>query len=327
MSIEAISKSDRNHFLRNLAFKSPAGMSEGVAADGGDAIGIDIAQSVVDALWADTTGILGKVSRYEVRQGANQIKIPAFAEPLMSAPATGTRAFWQDEAQLVTAVGGSSPSASKFSLSVLSPTLKTIVVLVPVTQELVEDVSNLDDLFTDRATKAGKRLMESEMMFGSSALAGVGYGGSDTNTTLSTTITPAAPTQAQLQAAFNLLHPALVQGAEWYVDKITYSYLFASGYNIVDKTFGKLTCLGLPVAISPYMTSASSAKTGLMLGNFAAYGMAVKPPKVMKSAQINIGYSSNQLYYRMTLRVAGGAQVNSITCTDGVTRSAFVVPA
>jgi len=307
------------NFLRELARKAVAGMSEGTNADGGYLISNDMAKGVIDNIFKRSPR-LNHVSRYLVGPGSNSIKIPAVVDPLQSSPSTGTRAFWQSEAQAIAAVGGAAPAASKAVFSSPTLTLSNIVTLVPITNELVEDVNNIDEIITDRLACATSRLLARDMMFGRNAIKGVADSGLGHAASLSTTVS-ATPSDAQLKVMFGLLHPTAICGATWYVSQAVYTALFGAAYTSMDKTYGNLTILGLPVEIDPYMTSAPAH---ICLGNFAGYAMAYKDPTLAKS--LTLYFNTNQSAFRLVWRVAGDAQTANTVCEDTVTRGYFVYP-
>lgn len=310
---------NKTDYLRDLVRKSVAGMSEGVNADGGYLISNDIATTAVDKIFQLSPRMYA-TSRYLVGPGSNSITIPAVVDPLQSSPSTGTRAYWQSEAQAIAAIGGSAPTMSKAAFSSPTLTLGNVVALVPITNELAEDVSNIDSIITDRLGIAISRLISRDMMFGTNVVKGVADSGIGHRASLSTAVS-ATPSDAQLKNMFNLLHPTAIRGAKWYVSQAVYSALYGAAYTSVDKTFGNLTILGLPVEVDPYMTSAPAH---ICLGNFSGYALAYKDPNLAKS--ITLYFSTNQSAFRLVWRVAGDAQTANTVCEDGVTRGYFIYP-
>ena len=298
-------------FLREIAAKAD-GMSEGTNADGGYLVGSDIVKGVIDRIFLPQY-YTAQASRYLITQGKGSIKVPLDLNPLQSAPSTGVRAYWQAEAALI--------NTNKAVLGSLTLTPGNLVVMVPATNELVEDTVNFEEMFMTWAGKALQRKLASEMIVGTGAVGGVGTGGSTHGATLTTALA-ATPSDAELRAAFNLLHPAAILGASWYVSQAVYMALYGtSGYTTVDKTLGKLTIMGLPVEVCPYF---GAAKNHIMLGNFSGYGIGYKEPNFAKS--LTVYYSTNQQAFRLVLRIAGGPQVANSVCDDGTTRAYFVIP-
>lgn len=302
-----------NSFLKNLAFKAD-GMSEGVDADGGYLVSTDVAKTLVDKLF-QFPFYTTQAGRFLVGPNAKGIKIPVLADPLQSDPsANATRAFWQNEAAVI------DESVPKLASPTL--TLGNLIVMVAVTNEMVDDIVNLDDIFMTVASQAIQRKLASNMIAGTGVVKGVGYGGISTRATMTLAVS-ATPTDAQLQAMYLLLHPSAIPGAAWYLSQTTYANLFAvSGYTSIDKTFGKLSIMGIPAEVNPYLTTAPSH---ILLGNFSGYALAYKNPSLAKS--MHIYYATNQQAFRIVCRFAGDAQVASSPCQDGVTRGYFVVPA
>lgn len=299
-------------FLRDLAGKAD-GMSEGVNSAGGYLVGVDIAKQIADYTFQPQF-YTSLPSRYEIVPGKGKINVPIDIDPLQSDPTTGARAYWQSEAAQIT--------TNKAQLSVLTLAPANLVVMVPVTNEMAEDVGNLEEMFIAWGGKACQRKVASEMVVGTGAIAGAGYGGTGSGATLSTALS-ATPTDVQLQTAFGLLHPSLVQGAVWYVSQAVYAALWAAGltYASLDRTFGRLTCMGLPVEINPYL---SAAKNHVMLGNWRGYALGFKEPRLAVSQVVY--YLTDQQAFRLVLRLAGGPQTANSVCQDGVTRGCFVVP-
>jgi len=311
----------KTQYLAELARKTAAGMSEGTSADGGYLIQADVVKDVIDKIF-QPAGRLFEATRYIVGPNANRITIPVSADPLQSAPSTGTRAYWQSEAQLINVIGGGAPAMSKASFLSPTLTLASIVTLVPVTEELCEDVVNLDELMSTRLANATHRLVARDMLFGSNAIGGVADSGTGHQASISTAVA-GTPTDNQLTAMFGLLHPSAIAGAKWYVSQAVYALLYAlrASYTTIDFTLGNLTILGLPVVVDPYMTSAPQH---ICLGNFGGYALAYKDPMLAKS--MTLYFLTNQNSFRLVWRCAGSPQTVTSVCEDGVTRGWFVFP-
>jgi len=302
-----------NSFLKNLAFKAD-GMSEGVDADGGYLVSTDVAKELITKVFQHPF-YTAQAGRFLVGPNAKGIKIPALADPLQGDPsANATRAYWQSEAA---AISGSVPRLASPTL-----TLGNLIVLVAVTNEMVEDIVNLDDIFMTVASQAIQRKLAYDMVAGTGVVKGVGYGGISTRATLTVAVS-STPTDAQLKAMYLLLHPSAIPGAVWYLSQTTYANLFAStGYTSIDKTLGKLSIMGIPAEVNPYLTTSPSH---ILLGNFSGYALAYKNPSMVKG--MHIYYATDQQAFRIVARFAGDAQVANSVCQDGVTRGFFVVPA
>lgn len=300
--------------FKNLALETfgakAAGMSEGVTADGGYAVGTDVVKDIIDNIFLDPDYI-GLVNRYEIATGKNKIQVPYSNDALLTEPTNGTRAYWTDEAATMT------PSTTLMDAATL--TLNKITTLVHITDELLYDVDMADTKIKEYSTKAIQRLIGRDILFGTNAIKGVF---NDTVGTQTTTL-DATPTAAQLNTAYNLLNPALINGAKWYVNQYVYTALFNSGYANVDKTMGKLTVLGLPVVVNPYLDIASSGKH-ILLGNFKAYALAYKTPSYDKGITLN--FLSNQTAFRLVYRMAGDVVTAITACEDGEDRGAFIIP-
>ena len=312
----------KSQALRNMSLGRPnvitKANTEVAVGYGAELVGSDVAKDIADLILADGT-IVGQAESYEVGAGKDAIKVPVANDPLQYAqvgPAVGTRAYFLDQANAATA---SVPQIAGKALS-----LKTLITLIQASQELVLDVVNIDDKIDAFSTSAARKAIEWNMIFGSSPspVQGVGYLGDSHEATLTTAFS-AVPTESQLETAFNLLHPAAIDGAAWYVSQVVYTALSKSAYPSVDRTLGKLTAFGLPVVVNPFM---AAAPRHILLGNFAAYGIAYKIAKADKSDEVNLAYLSNSEMFRLAMRVGGGAVATNTALDDGVLRAWFVSP-
>ena len=297
----------RSLVLESLGVKN---MNESVLSDGGYLVGSQVVNDIIDNVFIDQDYI-AEASRYEVSSGKNNIKIPFTGDFLQPSPTSGTRAYWTSEAANLTA---SIPLVNAQTLN-----LDKITCLVNITDELLYDVSMADVKIKEYATKAAKRLIAYDTLFGVGAIQGV----FNTQTATQQTALDSTPTADQLNVAYNLLNPALIDGAVWYVSQEVFTDLFNANYNNIDKTLGKLTILGLPVKVCPYLGGALSGKH-IFLGNFKAFAYAYKTPTYDKSTTVN--FLSNQNQLRLIMRFAGDVQTRNTWGNDGVLRSAFVTP-
>lgn len=295
----------------SFGIKLAAGMNEGTNNLGGYAVGTEAVAEIIDNIFIDPD-YTGLVSRYEIETGKNKIQIPYNVDPLQTDSTVGTRAYWTAEAASVT------PSTTTLTAATL--TLNKITTLVNITNELLYDVSMADEKIKEYSTKAIKRLIASEMLFGTDAIQGVFK---TTTATQKSALSP-IPTQNELIAAFKKIHPALLDNAKWYVHQDVFAGLFASGYNIINKTAGNLTILGLPVVVNPWLKGPLSNEH-VLLGNFNAYALAYKTPAYDKSITLN--FLSNQTAFRMTARFAGDVVTANSYTEDQVLKSAFIIPA
>lgn len=298
-------------YVRSLVNKSATGMNEATAADGGAAIGVEIAEGIYGRM-VSTSSILSSAAIIPMTKGST-IKVPYINDYLsVDEREDGVRAYWIDEAGEKTI---STPVLGSAQME-----LGKLVVRIPYTDELFNDRPDLVEWLTVAASDAIRNKLEYGMIYNDlGAVLGVAGGGDGEKATVKSGFS-AVPSEAQLIAAYKLLNPLAVAGARWYVSQATYADLSAATYDVLNREEeGQMYIVGLPVEVCPWL----NADLHIVLANFAGYGLAAKQAKVMVSDQLN--FDTDQSEFRMVYRVAGKpiTEVQEIDSTDV---GYFVIP-
>jgi HK97 family phage major capsid protein len=263
-----------------------------------------------------STPILDRVLKINVPDGVgNIVKVPSNIDPLASDPATGTRAYWVEEAAQKTI------SIPQWAGN--SQELKKLVVRVPYTWELEDDVERLVDIVVEQAQAAINIKLEQSILYGMAG--GVsGVMGAGDKATLTVT-TAGTPTEANLAAYVDVLHPSAHDGAVWLVTKAIYSALIKTNYttdNVLTFEDGQYFLFGFPLVVHPALVA---SPYHIVLGDFSRYFLATKAIKTRNSDAIRFLFNESEI--RIELYAAGNTFARTSTLDDSVTYGWYIVPA
>jgi HK97 family phage major capsid protein len=145
--MEKVQKKDISRYLQDLVKKS-TGNNEAVNVDGAYAVGQYLSDEVFSQLEYKGIGIFDACKKVKALKGP-QVKIRARVNQLQNESTTTIRTYWVDEGV------ASTVSKIKYQGKVLD--LGKLVTRVPMTQEIVEDVDNIADIFIQEIGRASCR--------------------------------------------------------------------------------------------------------------------------------------------------------------------------
>jgi HK97 family phage major capsid protein len=295
--------------------KSATGNNESIDADGGALINRAIVAEIVDALKLESP-IYNKCRKFTVGNGrGNGIKVPYSITSAANAASVGTRAYWVSEAEQKT--------ISKPQLGQADMVFGKLVVRVPVTDELMADCSLLADFVIAEAVRAITYKIEDEIIKGvGTAIKGVAGDGDHASIVVDV---DADITEADIKEFVDALNPVCYKRAEWYFAPQQWSVVCSINFtNETALAFdnGKYYLYGFPVNVIPQLTDDPYS---VVLGDFSAYGIAIRGPSIRESSDIRFDYDETEI--RICLRVAGSAICSTMALDDGNTYGFFVVSA
>ena len=305
-----ITKKDLGEFL----IKSATGLSESIPEDGGHLLTRYMVDQVFDALKYDSI-IFNKARKFYVANSrGNGIKVPYSTTPLTNEPNTGTRAYWIAEA--------ADKTISKPQLGVADMQFAKLVVRVPVTDELLQDAALLADFVIFEAARAITYKVEREAIFGvGKSIKGVAGDGDYATLVVDTS---ADITEAEIKNYVAALNPLAYKGAEWYIAPQQFDNICSINYtNETGLVFedGRYYLFGFPVNVVAHLTA---DPYGIVLGDFSAYGLAIRGPSIAISDDIR--FLNDESEIRVVLRIAGAPLTANMTLDDTNTYAFFVVP-
>jgi HK97 family phage major capsid protein len=144
---------------RLMSLRAPTGMNEGVGEQGGFLVMQDTATAIWQRVYADGQ-VLSRVNRIPISAGSNGIKHPYVKETARTAGNRfgGVQVYRKAEAATVTAT---KPALAEFRLE-----LETAMALTYLTDELMADAAQLDNLVRTIVAKAITFTIEDEIVNG-----------------------------------------------------------------------------------------------------------------------------------------------------------------
>lgn len=305
--------------------RAPTGAGETGATIGGFLVAKTIAEPIIETIFSDRNSVLSYFKRFVIPDGKNTIDVPGVDE---TRRANGFRwggivADFVDEGILQTT---SFPKLKSTQFST-----EKMLALVPLSNELLNDVENLDAyLKTAIADELSFKLEQYSL-----TAAGTGTGRPLSIMHSPALITIAAETGQQpgtivaenVQKMWDALPSASRKRAIWAASESGVKQLQLSGYSIYPQSGatnpGDLPrLLGRPLIESDTLPIVG-ASGDIMLIDPEWYGVAAKEMRVAMSA--DVAFLSDQTYLRCVLRCDANPLVSApLTASDGTKRSPFV---
>lgn len=290
-------------------FKSVQGMNEGVGADGGFAVLPEMSPNIMDRVQANS--LFAETDNYPV--AGNHMTFLRNAETSRADGSRhgGLQAYWVGE--------GAAGTKSQPQLAELSLKLNKLMVVIYLTQELIDDQGVALEQYVNR-----KVAEEFNFKVGDAILNGTGAGMPRGILTAPATVEVAKESgqsagtilAENLWKMWSRLHPPSVPGAKWYVNQDTFPKLLA--LNTAVGTGGQLlftppggiseapygTILGLPIQVTEFNPSVGT--TGdILLANLRQGYVTISKGTVAQAQSAHVEFLSDQLALRFTLRVDG----------------------
>ena len=313
--VKAIYNAGKNNVIdeRLAQHKAPTGINATTNADGGYLV----TEPIVGPLLANLQQ-KSKLYSKTVKLSTNSYggKIPFISETTKKSNDSGMlNAYWVGE--------GSQKSSDNPSFGLVSAKLHKLVVLMPATDEIMQDPVLLND-FIDNfvAAKIGWEI-DKAILMGNGATSMYGIMSADSNGTIS--VAQADPLDEATLNAFNdALAPVFQETAEFYMSQENYIELQAINFtNENDKYYkdGSLYIYGKKVNVLEQMETPYD----LMLGDASQY-VTVTKGDIQKSINISLRYDYDESVIRWLVRINGKSFGSTYDLEDGSTVGTFVVP-
>lgn len=313
MKIEQKELKEIGRFIQDICTKTSSGNNEAVSADGGAAVGDALSTMVFDQLEYKGT-FWHNVKKVEVTRGPT-VKLRSRVNSLAFEPSYGIRSYWIAE--------GDQSTASNVKYQTTTAALGKLVTRVPITEELAWDVTEIGQMVLEDATESQIYKIEHEMLYGTASIVGV-MNATSCVATLASNCAATVPTQANLAAAVDKLHP-MAMNAEWYFSKAVYSSILKIAFttpNALAFENGKYWLFGFPVNVLPQLTAAPYQ---WLLGDFTRYSIGYIKPKFDTADGIRFLEGEREL--RLSQRIAGDVYVARTSDDDaGTTYGWFIIP-
>lgn len=299
---------------RLISLKAPTGLNETTNADGGYLVGEQLVAPLLESMQQKSV-LYSRATR--LTTSSYGAKIPMVNETERDTEGAGTlEAYWIGEA--------AKKIKDKPQFSQLSLKLHKLVVLMPVTEELMEDSALLNgwiDQFV--ATKIAWKIDEA-ILTGDGNTSMYGIMSADTNGVIGVN-TPDPLVEGTIQNYVKALAPAAQKRSEWYMSKENYNDLldinWTDDYCITFQD-GQMMLYGMPVNVLEQMNDSCY---DIMLGDIAQYCVVTKGD-ITKAVNISLRYNYDEKTIRWVIRINGKSFGNKYTLADGTEVATFVIP-
>ena len=305
---KVMEKKEIGRFLKEVQIKAATGNNEVTDAS---AVGAVISDAIFNQNEYQGVGIWDLVKKVKTLKGPI-VKIRSRVNTLQNEASASIRTYWVNEADASTA------SLIKYNAKSLQ--LGKLVTRVPVTNELDADVSDIGEVFIQDASESMLYKIEKEILMGTGAIKGVMTIGD--GATVSIVVSGDVPTETELQAFVNGLHPQAVN-AKWYVNKEVFLGITKIAYttpNAIQFEDGKYFIFGFEVVYVPQMID---TPYNILLGDFSKYSIGYIEPKFDKSEEFR--FLEDEKEYRLSMRIAGDTYCEVSDLDDGNYYGFFVV--
>lgn len=288
-------------------------LKEGTGAAGGFLLTPQFGNDIMTNVWNT-----GEVMRrcYQVPMRTNTLQIPGVDE---TSRATGSRAgglrgYWIAE--------GGTKQESEPTFRRIELNLKKAVVLVPVTDELLEDADALDSFIRSEAEREVRFTIEDAIINGTGAGMPLGILNAGCTVEVSKEVGQAADSIIfeNIVKMYSRLRAESIKNACWLVNQNTYPQLHSMSiavgtggipvYLPANSAAGQPynTLYGLPVIPVEYCPTLGDAGD-IILGDLSKYVLAYKP--LESAMSIHVYYTTDKSLYRLVMRVDGQPKLAS----------------
>ena len=304
-----------------------AGLSEGVNADGGFLVDKDFSQDILSKVYSSAQ-IASRCRRIQISGQSNGIKINAIDENsrVDGSRFGGVQAYWAAEAAAAT--------ASKPKFRQIELTLKKLMALCYVTDELLSDVGALNSLVADSVVKELAYKLDDAILNGDGdgKPTGILTGAGLVSVAKDTGQAAATITKTNLFNMRSRLWAGARANAIWLVNQSVEPQLFGltlgdNGVYFPQGSFANQPSdllMGKPV-IACEQSKVLGTVGDIVLADFSEY-MLIEKGGIKGETSIHVRFLYDELAFRWTLRVDGKPIWNDdITPANGTdTLSAYV---
>lgn len=289
--------------------RAPVGMSEGIPSDGGFLVQMDYASEIKKRMFS-TGQILPRLTRLPISGNSNSITIPAAADDTESAGIFGgIIAYWLAEA------GAKSTSSPKFREMVLK--LKKLAVVVPTTDELLNDKVTLESFIRTGSNLALVKEAEKQVIRGVGAGQPLGVLNSGCLVTVSAETGQLADTivYANIVNMWSRMYADSRTNAIWLINQSIEPQLYTMGITVgvggtpvymppggaSSSPYGSL--FGRPVIPCNHCSKLGDVGD-IILGDFGEY-IWIEKGGVQEATSIHYAFITDETYYRFVMRCDG----------------------
>ncbi len=289
--------------------RAPAGMSEASPADGGFLLQMDYASDIKKRMFS-TGQILPRLTRLPISANSNSITIPAAADDTESAGIFGgIIAYWLSEA------GTKTTSSPKFREMVLK--LKKLAVVVPTTDELLNDKVTLESFIRTGSNLALVKEAEKQVIRGTGAGQPLGVLNSGALVSVSAETGQLADTivYANIVNMWSRMYADSRTNCIWLINQSIEPQLYTMGITVgvggspvymppggaSAAPYG--TLFGRPVIPCNHCSTLGD-KGDIILADFGEY-IWIEKGGVQEATSIHYAFITDETYYRFVMRCDG----------------------
>lgn len=308
---ELVKKFQGKEYNEEIICKATTGQNETTAADGGYLVNYDIVREIIAS--AQQGSVLYNKTK-KIPSPKYGLSVPfVYEADRLNDTATGIRGYFVGEGEQKTV------SSAKFRSRNLK--LQKLVIRIPATWEIMEDVDALDGFLTSFASEKLSWYIDYAIIYGTDRVEGI----FSTNAQGVTEATSADPlTLTVLQNFEKKIAPSSWKNAEWYLSKENWNDIV----DLVDDTNtntwlsysgGDAYIFGHKVNVLEQL----SGDEGIILGDFTQY--LVTEVEMKKKISITLKWDYNEEELLMEVRFTGASFGSVHTLDDGSEVAPFVV--
>lgn len=280
-------------FLQDVSKK--AVNQEKVDVDGGYTVGADLVAQILSPDFAEGS-LYARCNIFNV--AGNRGLIPTVSQSTRGLGGIngGVQSYWVGE--------DIAPTQSKSQFNQLDLPLNKLVVMIPVTDELIEDAQNLAKYISETASKAILRNIDKAIVYGASHQ----LNGLNTSTA-SITVTAATPIsipniKSMIDSYYGGINGAFVMSKPaWNQVKDLYENTLALEFDAEEGAI----LFGYPVIVSEIMNNFD-----IVLGDFSQYAIAQK--ELRNAVNMSVRFLEGEQLFKFMIRINGAN-----TWTAGIT--------
>ena len=287
------------------------GQGETVAADGGALVAKGILPEILSPNFSEGS-LYSDCRIINVGEGKSGIRIPVALETTRSVTNIrgGYRAYVVKE--------GVAKTPSDGSFGVLDLALNKIAVVIPATDEIIQDAEALSAYMNDSAEEALKGVIDYSIVHGNGVMNAIKSSAATGFISLTDPLT-----WAELHNFFDAYYGGV--NGKWYVSKVRFGQILdlyktvAGGSILLTASEGKYYLFGYEMVVSDMMLD-----NDIMLADLTQYVIVQK--EMTTAVNESLKFVEDEKYFRYVLRVNGGSIWQApVTLADGSVVYPFVM--
>jgi len=308
---EFVKRNTNRPYNQEILTKAVTGINEGTASEGAELVAYDI---VKDFLYTAQQGSVLYAKAKKIGSPKYGIKIPYLYEAdRLNETTTGIRGYFVGE--------GEQKTISKAQFDQRSFQLSKLVIRIPASWEILEDVVALEGFLRQFAMERLAWYIDYAILYGSTKIEGI-FSANCGGVVQATSADPL--TVAVLQNFEKKLAPAVQKNAEWYLSKENWNdiidlILDASSNKWISWDAGVPYIMGHKVNVMEQLTGVY----GIILGDFSQY--CVTETQVKNRMSIGFRWDYNEQEILMEVRFSGASFGSVYTLDDGSEVGQFVI--